>query len=131
MALAGDRKFREIFFAFNGAGPYSCYDCGKDVDFWTVLIHHENHDHSDNRLENLVPSHRGCHTRHHSIGRGIGKSPSKETREKMRQSGLKRWSNMSEEERKINGKKSFDGRNDDRSETMKKSWETRRKNKAL
>ena len=126
MAKAGDRKFREIFFAFNGPGPYKCYDCEKEVVFWEVLIHHENHDHSDNRLENLVPSHRGCHTRHHSTGRGVGKQVSEETREKMRVSGLKRWARLSEEERKVMGQLSKAGRTDDISETLQKNWETRR-----
>ena len=59
-------RYRELFFATNGAGPYVCFfSCGEPVDFSEVVVHHINGDHTDNRLENLVPSHRSCHNGHH------------------------------------------------------------------
>lgn len=127
MAKAGDRLYREIFFAHNGPGPYICKECEGEVTFFEVLVHHEDHDRSNNNLENLVPNHRGCHTIHHSTGRGLGKKASEETKAKMRESGLKRWATVSEEDRKEHGQISQKGRNDDVSETLKKNWETRRK----
>lgn len=125
MAQAGDRKFREVFFAFNGSGPYSCEICGEEVDFWSVLIHHRNHDHDDNRLENLGPVHRGCHTKHHSTGRDIGKKHSESTRQKMSEAQSRRWANTTQEERKRIGQQAADNRSN-QGEIMKKAWETRR-----
>lgn len=99
MARQGDRYYREIFFAWNGPGPYTCVECSEEVTFYDVLVHHVNHDERDHRLVNLVPMHRGCHTKHHSTGRDLGKKASEETKTKMREAGLKRWATMSTEER--------------------------------
>lgn len=126
MGRAQERKYREIFFAHNGPGPYTCDECGEEVDFWTVLIHHKNHDENDHRLENLVPAHRGCHTAHHSTGRGAGKKASVETRKKMTKAQTERWAKTPLEERKRIGRQAADNR-DNQSEIMRRAWETRRK----
>jgi hypothetical protein len=32
------------------------------------MVHHRNHDKTDEAVENLGPMHRGCHASHHLIG---------------------------------------------------------------
>lgn len=71
---------QRVFFAFNGPGPYECaFRCGIPVlppwefdggprDSLALLVHHENHVRNDDRPENLVAAHYGCHTRHHMLG---------------------------------------------------------------
>lgn len=58
-------KYREVFFAHNGPGPYPCAFCESVVDFEGVVIHHDDHDHTNDEPGNLVPCHQDCHTRHH------------------------------------------------------------------
>ena len=58
-------KYREIFFAHNGPGPYICFFCQQNVIFDEVIVHHVNHNETDNRLENLKPCHRLCHNGYH------------------------------------------------------------------
>lgn len=59
-------RYRELFFAHNGPGPYACYfDCGRTVSFEEIIVHHDDGDHTNNDLANLVPCHRLCHNRHH------------------------------------------------------------------
>lgn len=59
-------RYRELFFATNGAGPYICYfSCGEPIIFAEVIVHHINGNHVDNRIENLAPAHRTCHNAHH------------------------------------------------------------------
>lgn len=127
MGKRDERKYREIFFAWNGPGPYECDLCKENVDFWSVLIHHKNHDEGDHRLVNLQPLHRGCHTRHHSLGRGAGKVVSEETKFKMSIAQIQRWANMSDEERSVIGKKAADTRAPIQQELLQKMWATRRK----
>ena len=38
---------------------------GEKMDDWTE--HHINHNHYDNRPENRIMAHRGCHRKHHRI----------------------------------------------------------------
>jgi len=59
------QKYREIFFAYNGPGPYKCEFCKEDVMFTEVLVHHCDEDISNNIPENLKAAHRRCHGRHH------------------------------------------------------------------
>jgi len=49
-----------------------CYFCDVEIDpkvffGWrdNLTIHHINHDRDDNRIENLVICHRGCHAQYH------------------------------------------------------------------
>lgn len=58
--------YREIFFAYNGIGPYSCFFCHKnDVTFEEVIVHHIDEDVSNNDSNNLAAAHHVCHSRHH------------------------------------------------------------------
>jgi len=58
-----------------------------------LRIHHENHNHDDNRPENLKAAHDGCHAKHHADHQWQTRPReiSEETRNKYRQNMLKRW----------------------------------------
>jgi len=58
-------KYREIFFANNGPGPYTCSFCEKPAIFDEVIVHHQDHDETNNDLTNLKACHRICHNSHH------------------------------------------------------------------
>lgn len=59
-------RYRELFFAHSGAGPYTCFFmCGELVLFEEVIVHHIDGDHTNNEINNLVPCHRLCHNGHH------------------------------------------------------------------
>lgn len=64
-------KHVKIFVEALGRGPHTCPWCNEPVMVeggraaTSGTIHHLNHDHYDNRLENLAACHFGCHTRHH------------------------------------------------------------------
>lgn len=83
MRCAVPLRYRELFFATNGFGPYSCFFCGQDVDTESVLVHHDDHNHENNAVENLKPAHHVCHTRHHHC---VPKSDAH--KEKLRQASL-------------------------------------------
>ena len=60
---------REVFFAFNGPGPYPCFGCGEELSFYEEFcIHHIDEDHENNIPENLTVMHAGCHIRLHKTG---------------------------------------------------------------
>jgi hypothetical protein len=61
-------KYREIFFAHNGTGPYPCRFCAEEVSMEEVLVHHVDDDHTNGAPENLAAAHRICHTGHHKKG---------------------------------------------------------------
>ena|SRR3990167_9617099 len=42
---------------------------GKQLDGF--VLHHENENRKDNRVENLTWSHRGCHSKHHKKIKGL------------------------------------------------------------
>ena len=48
-----------------------CYFCFKELpkDNRVTLLHHINHNHSDNRLSNRCLVHVSCHVIHHSLDR--------------------------------------------------------------
>jgi len=48
--------------SFDSAG-----DCTGPPLAERVCIHHSDEDHSNNRPENLLASHGGCHKRHHAL----------------------------------------------------------------
>lgn len=104
----GKYIYREVFFAHNGPGPYVCFDCGQEVTFDEVLVHHKDHDDTNDDPCNLVAAHDGCHTSHHMRGwnkdpekvRSVGAAVAKSNRarvitdvlrEKMRTSHQKAW----------------------------------------
>jgi len=75
------------------------------------MIHHKDHDHDNNDIENLQVTHYGCHTRHHWTGKQhtdetksklavhrVGKPLSDETKAKM--SAATKGKSKSEETRR-------------------------------
>jgi hypothetical protein len=54
---------REVFFAANGFGPWSCYDCGELVSRGELHVHHVDEDRGNDDPQNLVAMHNGCHMR--------------------------------------------------------------------
>lgn len=69
---------REIFFAVHGFGPFSCWFCGLEVSFLDIHVHHVDHDHSNNEINNLVPTDASCHIKYHVHSRVV----SEETRQR-------------------------------------------------
>lgn len=75
---------RKLIESFRG-NPICCF-CQNSItklngqDSESLCIHHINDDDDDNRPENLIPSHIGCHMTYHSEKRGI----SPEAREKIK-----------------------------------------------
>lgn len=72
------KQHKDIFYAFNGPGPYICTFCDGTVLGWwdepdghdgrqshALVVHHVDHNHTNNAVENLAASHYGCHTSHH------------------------------------------------------------------
>lgn len=66
------RTYREIFFAYNGPGPWACYFCDEPVTPEDLDVHHKDENKKNNLHSNLTASHRTCHASQHSKGR---KSP--------------------------------------------------------
>lgn len=61
-----------IFAAIYGPGPYECYfSCGRDVDIFDadMVVHHRDHDRTNNEADNLVPAHSRCHSSYHTSER--------------------------------------------------------------
>ncbi len=107
--LYQQKHYRRIFIVAYGDFPHPCYFCGEVVDGHTVpcnssaaLIHHVDEDRTNNHPTNLVPSHWGCHTSHHSRGKpknltaearaaiaASNRTPQK--RESNRKGALARW----------------------------------------
>lgn len=65
----GKHRYREVFFAHNGPGPYTCCFCGQPVDFEEVVIHHVDHNRTNLARENLTAAHETCHKSHHHKGK--------------------------------------------------------------
>ena len=74
------RRYVEVFYAFNGPGPYQCMFCEKQILAWwdvdwdgsfdernanALVVHHLDENHFNNHPENLAPIHYGCHTALH------------------------------------------------------------------
>jgi hypothetical protein len=70
------RRYREIFFANYGVGPFDCFGCQLKVTFEDVTIHHLDLNHDNNVVENFAPMHSKCHTRYHAnLRRGKKRGP--------------------------------------------------------
>lgn len=58
-------RYREIFFAYNGPPPYSCYFCGGELG-WMIVVHHKDENDKNHDVANLVAAHGPCHSRYHA-----------------------------------------------------------------
>ena len=76
-------RYREIFFATYGFGPYPCAGCGKDVSFDDVQVHHKDEDETNDVIDNLVAMHAECHAKKHMSQYWSGKTHSDEHRRKV------------------------------------------------
>ena len=75
---------REVFFAHNGCGPYTCFGCSEKLAFSDSFdVHHKDTDHKNDTPENLAAMHNGCHIKLHKTGRIV----SMETRAKISAKG--------------------------------------------
>lgn len=61
--------YRRIFFAENGPSPWLCYFCREDVSHTDLVVHHVDKNRLNNSVDNLVPSHHGCHNAFHARAR--------------------------------------------------------------
>jgi hypothetical protein len=76
-------RYREVFFATYGFGPYPCAHCGEGVSFDDVHVHHADENEKNDAVENLVAMHQQCHTQKHMSTYWTGKSHSAEHRQKV------------------------------------------------
>lgn len=60
--------YRMAFFTAAGAGPWPCFFCDEPVGR-EVVVHHVDHNRTNNDVSNLVPAHEGCHTSYHVAAR--------------------------------------------------------------
>ncbi len=91
-------RYREIFFAQHGFGPYPCDGCGDPVSFDAVQVHHKDEDEMNDTVENLIAMHSECHTRKHMSQYWTGKTHTDEHRRKV--SEAKTGTKLSEETKK-------------------------------
>lgn len=75
-------NYLQVFFAFNGPGPWDCEFCDEPVRLTGLNVHHRDHDHSNNDPDNLTASHRRCHQVYHMAD---GRGP------KMREASVQSW----------------------------------------
>jgi len=61
-------KYTSLFKKHNEP-PWRCCFCGEEIS--ELVVHHLDHDHANNALENLAAAHDHCHKSHHSAGREI------------------------------------------------------------
>jgi len=64
-----------VFAEAHGAGPHDCYFCTRVIE-GTLVIHHLDHNPTNDEPWNLAPSHLGCHVSYHlhcawSLGRRV------------------------------------------------------------
>jgi hypothetical protein len=92
---------RDLFFEYQGTGPWPCFFCGElvfgDTPLRTVNalnVHHKDENKRNHKRSNLKAAHQGCHSRHHMLGNkhGLGHSHTTETREQIgrKMKGMKR-----------------------------------------
>lgn len=82
--------YREVFFAYNGPGPYECCFCHEDVTMELVYVHHDDHNKKNNDPSNLKAAHGGCHSGHHSKDRNFKHSEEWKAELSRRQKGVKK-----------------------------------------
>ena len=70
---AEQRAYVRVFLAAHGPFPHPCHFCGEPVEAVRgrggaalPVVHHLDRDHANSDQSNLVPAHRGCHTRSHA-----------------------------------------------------------------
>lgn len=75
----------QIFLAYNPPPPWPCSFCEEPVGLEDLTVHHLDHDHSNDVIENLAAAHFSCHSSHHSRTqvRRTGFTQSPETRKKI------------------------------------------------
>jgi deoxycytidylate deaminase len=56
--------YRRIFQDAYGLGPHECYFC-RVIMPRAEVIHHKDHDHSNDAPDNLAAAHAGCHSAYH------------------------------------------------------------------
>ena len=132
-------SYRDVFFAWNGLGPWKCKECGDLIWAMNLHIHHLDYDHSNNDPNNLVPLHETCHKRLHKLGRPLspahaakarraflGRRHTVETKQRMREAELgKKRSEATKEKHRIAAKAMGA---DERSDRVRRGWKTRREN---
>lgn len=98
----GYTKYKAMWLAAHGNGPWPCYGCGDLVESLggrtapeTGLVHHLDHNHDNNVIENLQVMHHKCHVRHHNSERVV----TDEARQNMSAAQKKRRASESQETR--------------------------------
>lgn len=61
------RHYQKVFIQTNGQGPWLCDYCNQEVENEesVLVIHHRDHNKTNNEPSNLGPMHRACHIKHH------------------------------------------------------------------
>lgn len=94
-------SYREVFFGTYGLGQFKCYFCGEPVEAEEVLVHHVDHDRTNNFPLNLTPAHRSCHTAYHKkewwAGGNSPAAPYRMMTERAREQGRRSWDNRDRE----------------------------------
>lgn len=93
--------YRRLFHDYYPDPPWTCYFCGEKILKWghdvdSLHVHHIDHDHYNDVIENLAPTHASCHISHHAVHREVSDA----TREKHRQFRLG-WVHSQETRRKM------------------------------
>jgi hypothetical protein len=71
--MASDHRKK---FLRDVAGPFSCFFCEGTItvlsgaEEGSLSIHHLDHNHRNNALSNLAPTHYGCHANYHQEALG-------------------------------------------------------------
>jgi hypothetical protein len=91
------KRHVRIFLEAAGAGPWLCTFCELEIDpdlpqtdIYGLNVHHLNEDRSDHRPANLAPSHRCCHSRHHTSKNNPAASEEARAKISAKLTGIKR-----------------------------------------
>ncbi len=113
-------NYREVFFAANGFGPYTCYFCAEPITK-KLYVHHIDEDGDNDDVHNLTAAHGRCHIRHHM------QDPAR--RAKYAASTKRMWKDPTYRRRTMEGMKSRSIVGGSSASALR-GWETRRKNAA-